>query len=94
MATTTGSLTEVEQQGLQQMRQAQESGSTLKDCAAKLGLDVRKAVRAQKAPGSQGSRFTASPNFHYPPRFSHLYRARAPRHTHEAPRRPEESALP
>jgi len=45
---TTGSLTEVEQQGLEQMRQAQQSGSTLKDYAAKLGLDVRKLYELRR----------------------------------------------
>ena len=39
--TTTEPLTEREQQALEQMREAQELGSTLKDHAAKIGLDVR-----------------------------------------------------
>lgn len=38
---TTGPLTEQEQQALEQMRQAQEEGSTLKELAARLGQDVR-----------------------------------------------------
>jgi hypothetical protein len=38
---TTEPLTEQEQQALEQMRQAQEQGSTLKDLAARLGLEVR-----------------------------------------------------
>jgi hypothetical protein len=37
---TTEPLTEHEQQALEQMRQAQEQGSTLKELAAKLGLEV------------------------------------------------------
>lgn len=48
MATTTGSLTEGEQLALEQMRQAQEAGSTLKDYAAKLGLDVRKLYESRR----------------------------------------------
>lgn len=38
---TTEPLTEQEQQALEQMRQAQEQGSTLKELAARLGQDVR-----------------------------------------------------
>ncbi len=38
--TTTEPLTEQEQQALEQMRQAQEQGSTLKELAARLGQDV------------------------------------------------------
>jgi hypothetical protein len=38
--TTTQQLTEREQQALEQMRAAQEQGSSLKDYAAKIGLDV------------------------------------------------------
>ena len=38
--TTTEPLTEREQQALQQMREAQEQGSTLKAYAAKIGRDV------------------------------------------------------
>jgi len=38
---TTEPLTEQEQQALEQMRQAQEQGSTLKELAARLGLEVR-----------------------------------------------------
>jgi hypothetical protein len=38
--TTTEALTEREQQALEQMREAQEQGSTLKAYAAKMGLDV------------------------------------------------------
>ena len=38
---TTEPLTEREQQALEQMREAQEQGSTLKEYAAKIGLDVR-----------------------------------------------------
>lgn len=37
---TTEPLTEQEQQALEQMRQAQEQGSTLKELAARLGLEV------------------------------------------------------
>ena len=37
---TTEPLTEQEQQALEQMRQAQEQGSTLKELAGKLGLEV------------------------------------------------------
>jgi hypothetical protein len=39
--TTTEPLTEREQQALEQMREAQEQGSTLKDYATKIGLDVQ-----------------------------------------------------
>jgi len=60
MATTTGSLTEVEQQGLEQMRQAQESGSTLKDYAAKLGVDVRKLYEIRRRLVRKGA-FGATP---------------------------------
>jgi hypothetical protein len=38
--TTTEALTEREQQALEQMREAQKQGSTLKSYAAKMGLDV------------------------------------------------------
>src|SRR6476661_6796442 len=38
---TTEPLTEQEQQALEQMRQAQEQGSTLKELAARLGQEVR-----------------------------------------------------
>jgi hypothetical protein len=38
---TTEPLTEREQQALEQMREAQEQGSTLKDYATKIGLDVQ-----------------------------------------------------
>lgn len=38
--TTTEPLTEQEQQALEQMREAQERGSTLKELAARLGLQV------------------------------------------------------
>jgi hypothetical protein len=48
---TTEPLTEQEQQALEQMRQAQEQGSTLKELAARLGLEVRH----QEAPGAQRS---------------------------------------
>jgi transposase len=37
---TTEPLTEQEQQALEQMRQAQKQGSTLKELAARLGLEV------------------------------------------------------
>lgn len=40
----TGPLTEREQQALEQAREALEQGSTLKDYAAKIGLDVRAAL--------------------------------------------------
>jgi hypothetical protein len=40
--TTTEPLTEREQRALEQMREAQEQGSTLKKYAAKIGLDVRR----------------------------------------------------
>ncbi len=46
--TTTEPLTEREQQGLEQMREAQEQGSTLKDYAAKIGLDVRQLYELRR----------------------------------------------
>jgi hypothetical protein len=52
--TTTEPLTEREQQALEQMREAQRQGSTLRDYAAKIGLDVRAALRTQKTLGAQG----------------------------------------
>jgi hypothetical protein len=42
-------LTEREQQALEQMREAQEQGSTLKDYAAKIGLDVRSSTSSEGA---------------------------------------------
>ena len=47
--TTTEPLTEREQQALEQMREAQAQGSTLKDYAAKIGL------ARSRAPTSVGS---------------------------------------
>jgi hypothetical protein len=41
-------LTEREQQAPEQMRKAQEHGSTLKDCAAKIGLDVRQLYELRR----------------------------------------------
>src|SRR5258708_14659291 len=41
-------LTEREQQALEQMREAQELGSTLKDHAAKIGLDVRQLYELRR----------------------------------------------
>jgi hypothetical protein len=46
--TTTEPLTEREQQGLEQMREAQEQGSTLKDYAAKIGLDVQQLYELRR----------------------------------------------
>jgi hypothetical protein len=46
--TTTEPLTEREQQALEQMREAQEQGSTLKDYAAKIGLDVRQLYELRR----------------------------------------------
>jgi hypothetical protein len=43
---TTEPLTEQEQQALEQMRQAQEQGSTLKELAARLGLEGKRAAVA------------------------------------------------
>jgi hypothetical protein len=42
--TTIEPLTEHEQQALQQMREAQEQGSTLKAYAAKIGRDQRHSI--------------------------------------------------
>jgi len=47
--TTTGPLTERGQQALEQMREAQEQGSALKDYAAKIGLDVRRLYELRDA---------------------------------------------
>ncbi len=41
---TTEPLTEQEHQALEQMRQAQEQGSTLKELAATLGLEIRRRL--------------------------------------------------
>lgn len=46
--TTTEPLTEREQQALEQMREAQEQGSTLKDYAAKIGLDVHRLYELRR----------------------------------------------
>jgi hypothetical protein len=46
--TTTEPLAEREQQALEQMREAQEQGSTLKDYAAKIGLDVRQLYELRR----------------------------------------------
>ena len=46
--TTTEPLTEREQQALEQMREAQEQGSTLKEHAAKIGLDVRQLYELRR----------------------------------------------
>jgi hypothetical protein len=46
--TTTAPLTEHEQQALEQMREAQEQGSTLKDYAAKTGTDVRRLYELRR----------------------------------------------
>ena len=45
---TTEPLTEREQQGLEHMRKAQELGTTLKEYAAKFGLDVQKLYQLRK----------------------------------------------
>jgi hypothetical protein len=46
--TTTEPLTEREQQALEQMREAQEQGSTLKGYAAKTGTDVRQLYELRR----------------------------------------------
>lgn len=46
--TTTEPLTEREQQGLEHMRKAQELGTTLKEYAARFGLDVQKLYQLRK----------------------------------------------
>lgn len=46
--TTTEPLTESEQQALEQMREAQEQGSTLKDYAAKMGLEVHRLYELRR----------------------------------------------
>ncbi len=46
--TTTEPLTEREQQALEQMREAQEQGSTLKAYAVKIGLDVRQLYELRR----------------------------------------------
>jgi hypothetical protein len=46
--TTTEPLTEGEQQALEQMREAQEQGSTLKDSAAKIGLYVHRLYELRR----------------------------------------------
>src|SRR3981189_1972457 len=45
---TTEALTEREQQALEQMRKAQELGLTLKDHAAKTGVDVRRLYELRR----------------------------------------------
>lgn len=45
---TTEPLTEREQQGLEHMRKAQELGTTLKEYAARFGLDVQKLYQLRK----------------------------------------------
>ena len=47
---TTEPLTEQEQQALEQMRQAQEQGSTLKELAARLGQDVGHLYEHRSSP--------------------------------------------
>ena len=44
----TEALTELEQQGLEHMRKAQELGVTLKEYAARCGLDVQKLYQLRK----------------------------------------------
>ena len=46
--TTTEPLTEREQQALEQMREAQEQGSTLKEHSAEIGLDVRQLYELRR----------------------------------------------
>lgn len=46
--TTTEPLTERRQQALEQMREAQEQGSTLKDYAGKIGVDVRQLYELRR----------------------------------------------
>ena len=46
--TTAEPLTESEQQALEQMREAQEQGSTLKDYATRIGLDVRRLYELRR----------------------------------------------
>ena len=46
--TTTEPLTEREQQVLEQMREAQEQGSTLKEYAAKIGQDVQQLYELRR----------------------------------------------
>jgi hypothetical protein len=58
--TTTEALTEREQQALEQMREAQELGSTLKDHAAKIGLDVRQLYELRRRLVRKGA-FEAHP---------------------------------
>jgi hypothetical protein len=53
--TTTEPLTEREQQALEQMRDAQEQGSTLKDYAARIGLDVRQLYELRRRLVRKGS---------------------------------------
>ena len=45
---TTEPLSEREQQALEHMRKAQELGTTLKEYAARLGLDVQKLYQLRK----------------------------------------------
>ena len=58
--TTTEPLTEREQQALEQMRDAQEQGSTLKQYAAKIGLDVRQLYELRRRLVRKGA-FEAHP---------------------------------
>jgi hypothetical protein len=58
--TTTEPLTEHEEQALEQMREAQELGSTLKEYAAKIGLDVRKLYELRRRLVRKGA-FEAPP---------------------------------
>ena len=46
--TSTQSLTEREQQALEHMRKAQELGTTLKEYAARFGLDVQQLYQPRK----------------------------------------------
>jgi hypothetical protein len=45
---TTAALTEEEQRALEQMREAQAQGSTLKEHAAKMGLDVQQVYELRR----------------------------------------------
>jgi DNA-binding protein H-NS len=75
--TTTEPLTEreqQEQQALEQMREAQGEGSTLKDYAAKIGLDVRQLYELRRRlvrKGPSGHCRAARPGS--PARKAHFY---------------------
>ena len=62
----TEALTECEQQALEHMRKAQEQGITLKEYAARMGLDVQHLYQLRKPLVRKGARARARTRSIYP----------------------------